>query len=93
MKNHAPLKAIVYFDIVMKTGSFKVAATHIGVSPGAVGQQISKLETWLKLDLFIRETRKIRPTDTAINYWRQVKPALEKIDAINIQTKRRNQSM
>ncbi|MHC8333584.1 helix-turn-helix domain-containing protein [Pseudomonas sp. LB3P25] len=48
MKSDIPLKAITYFDAVMRTGSASISAEQLSVTPGADAQQIrSKLEAWL----------------------------------------------
>lgn len=80
MKAELPLKSIAYFDAVMKTGSLIAAADQLYVTPGAVGQQIRKLEAWLGVSLFLRATRKLHPTPEALSYWENVKPALRQLD-------------
>ena len=49
------------------------------MTPGAIGQQIQKLEEWLGVTLFIRQIRQIQPTDVAIKYWQSIQPALGQI--------------
>lgn len=83
MRADTPLKAIACFDAVMRTGSATVAAQDLDVTPGAVAQQIRKLEAWLKVSLFIRSIRKLTPTDEALRYWAQVKPALQQLEIAN----------
>lgn len=80
MRADTPLKAIACFDAVMRTGSATLAAQQLFVTPGAVGQQLRKLEDWLGVALFIRAVRKLQPTAQAYHYWEQVKPALQQID-------------
>jgi LysR family transcriptional regulator, glycine cleavage system transcriptional activator len=80
MRPDTPLKAIACFDAVMRTGSAKLAAQSLFVTPGAVGQQLRKLEDWLGVPLFVRSVRKLQPTEEALRYWRQIKPALAQID-------------
>jgi LysR family transcriptional regulator, glycine cleavage system transcriptional activator len=80
MRPDTPLKAIACFDAVMRTGSAKLAAQSLFVTPGAVGQQLRKLEDWLGVQLFVRSVRKLHPTEEALRYWRQIKPALAQID-------------
>lgn len=83
MRSDAPLKAIACFDAVMRTGSTTLAAERLFVTPGAVGQQIRKLEQWLGVQLFVRSVRKLTPTETAVRYWSQIKPALQQIQRAN----------
>lgn len=80
MRPDTPLKAIACFDSVMRTGSAKLAAESLFVTPGAVGQQLRKLEEWLGIQLFIRSVRKLKPTEEAVRYWQQIQPALAQID-------------
>lgn len=47
--------------------------------PGAVGQQIRKLEDWLGVALFVREVRQVLPTEAARAYWQRIQPALAEI--------------
>lgn len=79
MKPELPIKAIVCFDAVMRTGCLTTAAEQLFVTPGAVGQQIRKLEAWLGVALFVRGVRKLHPTPDATGYWETVQPALHRI--------------
>lgn len=83
MRADTPLKAIACFDAVMRTGSATLAAEQLFVTPGAVGQQLRKLERWLGVTLFARQVRRLQPTDQALRYWAQIQPALQQIDAAN----------
>ena len=56
------LPALRSFDAAARTGSFKDAATELGVTPTAVSHQIRSLEDQLGVALFVRETRKISLT-------------------------------
>ncbi|CAM3947135.1 Glycine cleavage system transcriptional activator [Pseudomonas reidholzensis] len=84
MRADTPLKAIACFDAVMRTGSVTVAAQQLFVTPGAVGQQIRKLEAWLGTPLFVRTVRKLQPTAQALSYWQQVRPALQQLDSASL---------
>ncbi len=52
-----PLRALQAFEAVARTGSVMSAALELGVSAGAVSQQIRKLEELLDLRLFERRGR------------------------------------
>jgi LysR family glycine cleavage system transcriptional activator len=52
-----PLRALQAFEAVARTGSVMAAALELGVSAGAVSQQIRKLEELLDLRLFERRGR------------------------------------
>lgn len=79
MNTLPPLKALVAFDAAMRSKSFSLAANELCVTPGAIGQQIQKLEEWLGMPLFIRQTRQIQPTEAATGYWQKIQPALAQI--------------
>ncbi|PIG09116.1 LysR substrate-binding domain-containing protein [Comamonas sp. 26] len=79
MKSVLPIKALIVFDAVMKHHSLTLAASELHVTPGAVGQQIQKLEDWVGVPLFIRTVRQLRPTAEALKYWASIKPALARI--------------
>ena len=79
MKSSIPFKALLFFDSAMKHKSFAVAAQELHVTPGAVGQQIQKLEDWLGVQLFVRTVRRIEPTASAMSYWATIQPALARI--------------
>lgn len=74
-----PLKSLVVFDAAMRHKSFTLAAQELHVTPGAVGQQIQKLEEWLGAPLFVRSIRQVQPTADAQTYWAAVQPALARI--------------
>ena len=93
MRANTPLKAIACFDAVMQTGSALLAARQLFVTPGAVGQQIRKLEDWLGTTLFVRSVRKLQPTEEAFRYWEQVKPALQQIDEANAAVQEKGSSL
>ena len=81
MDAYPPLKAIVAFDAAMQHRSFTLAAQALSVTPGAIGQQIQNLETWLGMALFVRTVRQVTPTAGALRYWEDIRPALARIHA------------
>ena len=94
MNRYPPLRAIVAFDAAMRTGSFSLAAGELFVTPGAVGQQIQKLEEWLGVALFVRQIRQVQPTEEALAYWKRIQPALAQIsDASNRLRDNRNSAV
>lgn len=94
MNPYPPLKALVAFDAAMRTGSFSLAAAELFVTPGAVGQQIQKLEEWLGVALFVRQVRQVQPTAEALGYWQRIQPALTQIaDASNRLRQGRNSAV
>ena len=79
MTSSVPIKALLAFDAAMKHSSFSLAAQDLHVTPGAIGQQIQKLEEWLGTTLFIRAVRQVTPTAEALTYWAAVQPSLARI--------------
>lgn len=60
-----PLNAIRAFEAVCRHGSILKAAEELGVVRGAVRQQISTLEDHLGSKLFVRDGRRLVPTERA----------------------------
>lgn len=63
----------------MRNGSFTIASRELNVTPGAIGQQIQKLEAWLGVALFVRQIRQVTPTEDARAYFAQIQPALAEL--------------
>ncbi|MFP3582642.1 LysR family transcriptional regulator [Paraburkholderia sp. SIMBA_055] len=74
-----PLKALIAFEAAMRLGSFTLASQELNLTPGAVGQQIHKLEDWLGIALFVRQTRQVTPTEDGRAYFVQIEPALSEL--------------
>lgn len=79
MQPTPPMKALVALEAAMRHGSFTLAAEELNVTPGAVGQQIQKLEDWLGVALFIRQIRQVTPTAEGRAYFARIQPALLEI--------------
>lgn len=79
MDRYPPLKALLAFDAAMRSNSFSIAAEELCVTPGAVGQQMQKLEEWLGVLLFTRQVRQVQPTAEGVAYWKRIQPALAQI--------------
>ncbi|WP_334025246.1 LysR substrate-binding domain-containing protein [Burkholderia gladioli] len=79
MRPALPLKALTAFDAAMRLGSFTLASEELNVTPGAVGQQIQKLEEWLGVALFVRKIRQVTPTEDGRAYFAQIQPALAEL--------------
>ncbi|WP_415899615.1 LysR substrate-binding domain-containing protein [Neptuniibacter sp. QD48_11] len=74
-----PLRAVIAFEAAVRHGSFKEAAEELHITPGAVSQQVRKLEEWLGYPLFVREIRKLTVTERGISYFSLISPALEQL--------------
>ncbi|TCK39389.1 LysR family transcriptional regulator [Paraburkholderia sp. BL8N3] len=79
MPAYPPLKALIAMEAAMRLGSFTLAASELNVTPGAIGQQIQKLEEWLGVALFVRQIRQVTPTPEGRAYYAQIQPALAQI--------------
>jgi len=62
MRPHLPLSALRAFESAARTGSFRLAAAELGLTPSAVSHAIRGLESQLGAALFAREGRSIRLT-------------------------------
>jgi LysR family transcriptional regulator, glycine cleavage system transcriptional activator len=67
-----PLRGIAVFEAVSRLGSFKAAARELNLTPSAVSHQIRSLEQDLGVDLFIRDSRRVRLSAAASDYAGQV---------------------
>ncbi|MCC9620149.1 LysR substrate-binding domain-containing protein [Thalassospira sp. MA62] len=79
MSPYPPLKSLPAFEASLRLQSFALAAEELNVTPGAVGQQIRKLEEWLGVELFTRSVRQITPTADGLDYAARIAPALQQI--------------
>ena len=62
------LAALRAFEAAARSQSFKAAAAELGVSPGAISQQVRKLEHSLGIDLFERLPHGLRLTEVGARY-------------------------
>ncbi|WMC11654.1 LysR substrate-binding domain-containing protein [Oceanimonas pelagia] len=74
-----PLRALIAFEAAVRHGSFKLAANELNISPGAVSQQIRKLEDWLGFTLFVRDIRQVTVTEPGLEYYGRIAPPLAQI--------------
>ena len=73
------LSLLSAFEAVCRTGSTLAAAHDLDLSQGAVSRLIQNLEGQLGVTLFLREGRRLVPTDAALAYRRDVVKALDLI--------------
>jgi DNA-binding transcriptional LysR family regulator len=64
---------------VARLGSFRAAATELGMSPSALSHAVAALETRLGVRLFNRTTRSVSPTDAGEQFIARIAPALADI--------------
>lgn len=76
-----PLNAIRAFEAAARHGSFVKAAAELGVTAGAVSQQVRTLETRLGRRLFRRQVRGVALTEAGRSYRAGVSDALDRLAA------------
>lgn len=75
-----PLNAVRAFEAAARLGSFKEAASELGVTHGAISQQVRLLEDRLGAPaLFWRSTRRVRLTPAGTALFEEINPALDRI--------------
>lgn len=79
MFNLPSLQTLRIFDAAYRLKNFTRAAEELGVSPGAVSQQIKNLEIRLGFDVFERDTRQIHPTEHGDALFHALQEGLGKI--------------
>lgn len=72
-----PLDTLLFFDCVMRHGSFTRAADELHVTQAAVSKRVRQLEDWLGVSLFDRSTRQMTPTPAAQGLSEKVAVTLE----------------
>ncbi len=76
-----PLRALQAFEAVARTGSVMAAALEMGVSAGAVSQQIRKLEESLDLRLFERRGKGMELSTWGRLYHKELGSAFDRLRA------------
>jgi LysR family glycine cleavage system transcriptional activator len=79
MLNLPPLRAVQVFEAVGRLGSVTRAAEELGVSPGAVTQQVHALEKHLRVRLVQRCGRGIELTTWGALYLQRIAAGLEQL--------------
>ena len=76
------MNSVRAFEAAARLGSFKEAAVELGVTQGAVSQQIRLLEAWLgRPSLFRRSVRRVVLTPAGAALLAEFGPALDRISA------------
>jgi DNA-binding transcriptional LysR family regulator len=71
------------FVSVMELGSFSAAAARQGVSSGQASKMVARLEQILGVQLLVRTTRAVHPTEVGRAYHDRIKPLIEEWDEID----------
>ena len=74
-----PLRALQVFDTLGRCGGVVETARRLGVSPGAVSQQIKILEDSLGMRLLAKEGKRLRLTPAGVRYHETCAAAFESL--------------
>lgn len=74
-----PLNALRAFSAAARTGGMAAAANELGLTPGAVSQQVKTLEDRLGLKLFDRSARAVRLTPVGADLAEAAQQALDRL--------------
>ena len=77
-----PLNALRAFEAAARHLSFKRAAGELNVTPGAISQQIKRLETDLGIELFERLPTSLQLTSAGQEYFAVARKAFERISEV-----------
>lgn len=75
----APLSLLRAFEAAARTGSFRIAASELNLSPSAVSHAIRKLEVSLGATLFDREGRAVKLSADGVALMRHVGRAFDEL--------------
>ena len=81
MSRLPPMRAVQAFEAVARAGSVAAAAGELGVTPGAISQQIHNIEEALGARLFERRGRALELTKWGRVYYERVQLAFEQLRA------------
>src|SRR5690242_13538587 len=76
-----PLTALRVFEAAARLGGFTAAALELNVTPGAVAQQIRKLEEWLGCELFERTAQGVQVPEHGRRVALRIAQALDELAA------------
>ncbi|MEJ8475339.1 LysR family transcriptional regulator [Roseibium algae] len=71
------LNRLAHFVAIIEEGTITAAAQRLGVGKAVVSKQLIMLEADVGVDLVIRNTRHLKPTDVGLTFYEKSKSALE----------------
>ncbi|WP_027014465.1 LysR substrate-binding domain-containing protein [Comamonas composti] len=74
-----PLNPLHTFEVVARTGNLTAAAAQLHVTQSAVSRQITALEEYFGVELFVRERQGVSLTEVGQRYAAQIVPAFAAI--------------
>lgn len=72
--------SLLAFEAAARHGSFSRAAEELHLTEGAISRQISRLEAFLGVELFVRVKNRVHLTVAARLYWEQIAEELASIE-------------
>ncbi|KIT16259.1 LysR family transcriptional regulator [Jannaschia aquimarina] len=76
------IDALRAFQLVVEHGTLSAAARVLNISEPALSRSISALERELRLELFDRTGRQLRPTETGRAFLQEIQPVLSGLERI-----------
>jgi LysR family glycine cleavage system transcriptional activator len=74
-----PLNAVKSFEASARLGGFSQAARELGVTPGAVSQQVKILEDFFSKQLFLRRNNQLQLTDAGLAVYADSAQVIERL--------------
>jgi len=74
-----PLNAVKSFEASARLGGFSQAARELGVTPGAVSQQVKILEDFFAKQLFLRRNNQLQLTDAGLAVYAESAQVIERL--------------
>jgi DNA-binding transcriptional LysR family regulator len=78
------LAAMEAFVRVVETGSFSAAARQLDVGQPAVSKTVAQLEERLGVQLLLRSTQRLTPTEAGQNFYERAKRVIEEADEAEV---------
>ena len=85
-----PTRNLRVFCVAARHRSFKLAASHLYLTPSAVSHQMKELEEALGVELFVRKSRALELTAAGAALLEEIEPLLAAIDRSLAQVARRS---
>ncbi|WP_370386988.1 LysR family transcriptional regulator [Snodgrassella alvi] len=96
MKNHLQgmnLASLELFLVAAENENFSAAAEYLSITPAAVSRSIKRLEERIGIELFNRNTRKIKLTPEGKIYYKKCSEILESLISIERELKEQKESV
>jgi LysR family glycine cleavage system transcriptional activator len=77
-----PLNAVKAFEASARHGGFSLAARELGVTPGAISQQVKILEEFFSKRLFVRRNNQLQLTDAGLALYADSAEVIDRLSAM-----------